>query len=109
MIRCGGSHRFLGPLALAASLLSGACWLVLLGGFRSDAQAARPAVTAPNDPLFRYQWHLRDIQIPRAWAVSRGAGAVVAVDLDPDGTPVRARQVLAGTRAARLLLEGQVS
>ena len=34
---------------------------------------------APNDPLFRFQWHLRAIQIPKAWAVSTGKGATVAV------------------------------
>lgn len=43
----------------------------------SSAQA--PAVEPPNDPLFKFQWNLRAIQIPSAWAVSRGAGATVAV------------------------------
>jgi serine protease len=38
-----------------------------------------PAVRPPNDPLFRYQWNLQAIQIPGAWAASRGTGAVVAV------------------------------
>ncbi|MDP9403793.1 MAG: S8 family serine peptidase [Actinomycetota bacterium] len=33
----------------------------------------------PNDPDFRHQWNLPLIQIPDAWAVSKGAGAVVAV------------------------------
>lgn len=37
------------------------------------------AVPAPNDPNFRYQWNLPLVQIPDAWAVSRGAGATVAV------------------------------
>jgi serine protease len=44
--------------------------------------AAVPAIAAPaapNDPLFRYQWNLRAIGIPAAWAVTRGAGATVAV------------------------------
>ncbi len=36
-------------------------------------------VKPPNDPLFKYQWNLSAMQIPAAWAVSRGAGAVVAV------------------------------
>ncbi len=51
--------------------------MVLLGA--SAAAASVPAVVAPNDPLFRYQWNLRAIQVPSAWAVSRGAGATVAV------------------------------
>ena len=42
-------------------------------------QAAASAVAPPDDPLFRHQWNLRAIQIPAAWAVSRGAGATVAV------------------------------
>jgi serine protease len=41
--------------------------------------AAQAPVQAPNDPLFRVQWHLRAIQIPSAWAISRGRGATVAV------------------------------
>jgi serine protease len=41
--------------------------------------AAAGAVEPPNDPLFKYQRHLRAIQIPAAWNVSRGEGATVAV------------------------------
>ena len=33
----------------------------------------------PNDPHYRYQWHLDQIQMPTAWLQSRGAGVVVAV------------------------------
>jgi len=40
---------------------------------------ARTTVKPPNDPLFRYQFYLSAIQIPSAWAFSRGAGATVAV------------------------------
>ena len=40
---------------------------------------AATAVAPPNDPLFRFQWNLHAIGIPQAWAVSRGAGATVAV------------------------------
>ena len=44
------------------------------------ACCASPAhAQAPDDPLFAYQWHLRAIQIPAAWEVSRGAGVTVAV------------------------------
>jgi serine protease len=60
----------------AAVLLLVAAGLVPVGRSPSGAHAA---VKPPNDPLFTYQWHLRAIQIPRAWAVSRGAGATVAV------------------------------
>ena len=45
----------------------------------SGTPAAASAVAPPDDPLFRHQWNLRAIQIPAAWAVSRGAGATVAV------------------------------
>ena len=41
--------------------------------------AATAAVPPPDDPLFAHQWNLAAIQIPEAWAISRGAGAVVAV------------------------------
>lgn len=44
-----------------------------------DARDPVPAVDPPNDPLFRYQYNLPAIEIPEAWAISRGAGAVVAV------------------------------
>lgn len=70
--------------------------------------AARPAggdrgpAAAPNDPLFVHQWNLRAIGIPRAWAVTRGAGATVAL-LDTgvayrDRGPHRRAPDLAGTR-----------
>lgn len=45
----------------------------------ADDQSPPPTVKPPNDPLFRYQFHLPAIQIPSAWAVSRGEGATVAV------------------------------
>jgi serine protease len=66
------------------------------------AAGAAAAVRPPDDPLFRYQWNLHAIGIPRAWAVSRGAGAVVAV-LDTGIAyetrgPYRRAPDLAGTR-----------
>ncbi len=33
----------------------------------------------PNDPKYRYQWHLDQINMPEAWLLSRGAGVTVAV------------------------------
>lgn len=33
----------------------------------------------PNDPLYRHQWHMDQINMPAAWRLSRGRGAVVAV------------------------------
>lgn len=67
-----------------------------------SASAAPPTVTAPDDPLFKYQWHLQTMQVPAAWAVSRGAGATVAV-LDTgvayeDRGRYRRAPDLAGTR-----------
>ncbi|CAA9528048.1 MAG: hypothetical protein AVDCRST_MAG67-4223 [uncultured Solirubrobacteraceae bacterium] len=67
-----------------------------------DGRAAPATVKAPNDPLFGQQWNLRAIQIPAAWAVSRGRGATVAV-LDTGVAyatrgPYRRAPDLAGTR-----------
>lgn len=33
----------------------------------------------PNDPLYRHQWHMDQIQMPEAWADANGGGTVVAV------------------------------
>jgi len=33
----------------------------------------------PNDPCFRYQWHLQQIGLPAAWKLGQGRGVVVAV------------------------------
>ncbi len=80
----------------------------MVGGFSAlsqadgTASAAPAAVKPPDDPLFQYQWQLPAMQIPSAWAVSRGAGATVAV-LDTgvayaDRGPYRRAPDLAGTR-----------
>lgn len=37
------------------------------------------AMFTPNDPFYRYQWNLRHLNLGRAWDVSKGGGAVVAV------------------------------
>jgi serine protease len=58
-------------------LASLACCVALAGHPRSSAHAA--ATEAPNDPLFKHQWQLRMLQVPRAWSVTRGRGVVVAV------------------------------
>ena len=33
----------------------------------------------PNDPCFKYQWHLRQLGLPDAWKLGTGKGIVVAV------------------------------
>jgi serine protease len=40
--------------------------------------AARPG-GEPNDPCFKYQWHMRQVGLPDAWKLGTGKGAVVAV------------------------------
>ena len=40
---------------------------------------AKPIRTFPNDPFYRYQWHLSKIQSEKAWNISRGNGVTVAV------------------------------
>ncbi len=97
--RASGRRTASGRRRAALILLAGT-WIALAGP--AAAGAALPAVTSPNDPLFRYQWHLPAIQIPAAWAISRGAGATVAV-LDTGVAyerrgPYRRAPDLAGTR-----------
>jgi len=46
----------------------------------SPPEPAKPPRFDPNDPMFRYQWHMEQIRAPEAWARSQsGTGAVVAV------------------------------
>ena len=86
------------------------CATALLLGVSSPpavtvADSRDPVVRPPNDPLFKHQWHLQAIQVPQAWATSRGERATVAV-LDTGvayehrGSYRRAPD-LAGTRFAR--------
>jgi len=97
--------RFGGVVAgkrLRAAVLLGAIACVVPAG--QEARAQRP-LNPPNDPLFKYQWHLPAIQAPAAWTVSRGEGVTVAV-LDTGvafETRGRYRRApdLGGTRFAR--------
>lgn len=94
------SRRGFRSALCAVTVLLGASWLSHAGLSASAAQP--PTVEPPNDPLYKYQWHLPAIQIPAAWALSRGAGATVAV-LDTgvayeDRGPYRRAPDLAGTR-----------
>ena len=41
----------------------------------------------PNDPRYKYQWHLDQIRMPQAWTKNRGEGVIVAV-VDTGVTPV---------------------
>ena len=83
------------PWGCAVTALLGVAWLSLGGGpasatsatpvtgkgfrYRPVGDTTPPVVKPPNDPLFPYQWNLQAIQVPGAWAVSRGRGATVAV------------------------------
>ena len=71
-------------------------------GLSAAGGHAAAGAEPPDDPLFRHQWNLAAIQIPAAWSISRGAGAVVAV-LDSGVAyetrgPYRRAPDLAGTR-----------
>ncbi|HET6280225.1 MAG TPA: S8 family serine peptidase [Polyangia bacterium] len=44
----------------------------------AGADAAKPG-DFPNDPCFRYQWHLRQVGAPEAWKLGQGRDVVVAV------------------------------
>jgi serine protease len=51
---------------------------------RADVEGVEPnyymsAFTVPNDPYYKYQWHLDMIGMRKAWEYPRGAGVVVAV------------------------------
>jgi serine protease len=35
--------------------------------------------TYPNDPMYKYQWHMRQIGMPDAWKLADGDGVIVAV------------------------------
>ena len=56
------------------------------GGKFSDIESqifVAPPVTKwegfPNDPQYKYQWHLRQIGMPEAWKLADGNGVIVAV------------------------------
>jgi subtilisin family serine protease len=51
--------------------------LVVSSGPSFGKPAAFPSV--PNDPLFKRQWGLTRISAPKAWRISDGRGAVIAV------------------------------
>lgn len=43
-------------------------------------QLVRPLRSArPNDPLYKFQWHMHKIDVEKAWATTDGKGVVVAV------------------------------
>lgn len=51
---------------------------------RPGVQTAEPnwvrrALYAPNDPLFKHQWHMRMVRAPETWDLVTGKGIVVAV------------------------------
>lgn len=49
-------------------------------GPRDDrGRAADSEGFIPNDPYYRHQWHLEQIQMPHAWRRARGEGITVAV------------------------------
>jgi serine protease len=50
----------------------------------SRVESAEPnyvyqALNEPNDPLYRYQWHMKKIKIDKAWKQATGKNVVVAV------------------------------
>jgi serine protease len=78
------------PDEASATLAGGSMEVECAGGNSAD----RPVAPQVNDPCFKYQWHLRQIHAPEAWALGTGKGAVVAV-IDTGVTQVAD---LAGTR-----------
>jgi serine protease len=45
----------------------------------APADAATAHKGFPDDPCFRYQWHLRQLNLPDAWKLGQGHGVTVAV------------------------------
>ncbi len=39
----------------------------------------RQPLFVPNDPLYRFQWHYPQLNLPQAWDLSSGSGVIVAV------------------------------
>jgi serine protease len=60
--------------------------LYLIKAMRRDPDVAdvgpnyiRRAQFVPNDPLYRFQWHYSQINLPQAWDLTAGTDAIVAV------------------------------
>ncbi len=51
-----------------------------------DDAPAKPAPTAPNDPMYKSQWHMKMVNAEDAWQRTRGEGVIVAV-LDTGVSP----------------------
>ena len=54
---------------------------------RPDVLYAEPVVIqrilwTPNDPLYSYQWHLHNINMPAAWDKERGSSSVIVAIID---------------------------
>ena len=63
-----------GPLGAATGLFTrGGGALALVG------PQASVATGAPNDPLFSVQWGPQQVRADRAWGVTRGSGALIAI------------------------------
>ena len=45
----------------------------------SEKSKKATSVPYPNDPLFKRQWNLKQINIEPAWAITKGKGSIVAV------------------------------
>ena len=74
----GSSRSWVEPIDRASCGSAG--W----GGFVGAVVAGlgrlrRPPASASNDPFFDRQWALEQIGAPRAWTVTRGAGAVIGI------------------------------
>ncbi len=48
-----------------------------MAGIKTATEPSKPSF--PNDPKFKYQWHLNQINTPAAWKRNQGAGVIVAV------------------------------
>ncbi|OGQ21256.1 MAG: hypothetical protein A2138_05380 [Deltaproteobacteria bacterium RBG_16_71_12] len=51
-----------------------------------DDAPAKPSPTAPNDPMYKSQWHMKMVGAEEAWSRTRGEGVIVAV-LDTGVSP----------------------
>ncbi len=49
------------------------------GSLETECAAGAARGGEPNDPCFRYQWHLQKLGLPEAWKLGTGKGIVVAV------------------------------
>jgi subtilisin family serine protease len=87
VVRLQPIERGADPFAVAARLRErdDVLWAEPDLVFKFDRMAAEKV---PNDPYFKFQWHLRSIHAPEAWALSVGSDKITVAVID-DGVDLK--------------------